>query len=83
MDQVDSRGGFDMLDEAPVDGLAAQDAALGIHHVSIFNIIGEKVFENVADGDAVSYDFSGFEKGLYLIRIETKKEILTEFVTVM
>ncbi len=57
--------------------------AENIQHVAIFNLIGEKVFESVAHGDAVSYDFSGFEKGLYLIRIETKNDILTKFVTVM
>ncbi len=57
--------------------------AESIQHIAIYNLIGEKVFESVAHGDAVSYDFSGFEKGLYLIRIETKNDILTEFVTVM
>jgi hypothetical protein len=57
--------------------------AVSIHHVSIYNILGEKVFESAASGDDYEVDLGGMEKGLYLIRIETKKEILTEFVTVM
>ena len=52
-------------------------------HISIYSLLGEKVFESAATGDVFNYDFSGLEKGLYLIRIETKNEILTKFVTVM
>lgn len=66
----------------PTQGRVTIEAE-NIQHVAIFNLIGEKVFESVANGDAFSYDFSGFEKGLYLIRIETKNGILTKFVTVM
>jgi hypothetical protein len=66
----------------PTQGSVTIEAE-NIQHVAIFNLIGEKVFESVARGDAFSYDFSGFEKGLYLIRIETKNDILTKFVTVM
>lgn len=66
----------------PTQGRVTIEAE-NIQHVAIFNLIGEKVFESVAHGDVFSYDFSGFEKGLYLIRIETKNDILTEFVTVM
>ena len=66
----------------PTQGRVTIEAE-SIQHVAIFNLIGEKVFESVAHGDVFSYDFSGFEKGLYLIRIETKNDILTKFVTVM
>ena len=66
----------------PTQGSVTIEAE-NIQHVAIFNLIGEKVFESVAHGDAVSCDFSGFEKGLYLIRIETKNDILTKTVTVM
>lgn len=52
-------------------------------HISIYSLLGEKVFESAATGDVFNYDFSGLEKGLYLIRIETKNEILTKFVTMM
>lgn len=52
-------------------------------HISIYSLLGEKVFESAATGDVFNYDFSGLEKGLYLIRIETKTNILTKFVSVM
>ena len=66
----------------PTQGRVTIEAE-NIHHISIYNLLGEKVLESAANGDVFNYDFSGFEKGLYLIRIETKKEILTKFVTVM
>lgn len=66
----------------PTQGCVTIEAE-NIQHIAIFNLIGENVFESVTHCDAVSYDFSGFEKGLYLIRIETKNDILTKFVTVM
>lgn len=66
----------------PTQGRVTIEAE-NIRYLSIYNLIGEKVFESVAHGDAFSYDFSGFEKGLYLIRIETKNDILTKTVNVM
>ncbi|MBP5797372.1 MAG: leucine-rich repeat domain-containing protein [Bacteroidales bacterium] len=66
----------------PTQGRVTIEAE-GIHHVSIYNALGQLVFDRAVDGDVVNQDFSGFEKGLYLIRIETKNDILTKFVTVM
>lgn len=66
----------------PTQGQVTIEAE-SIHHVSIYNLLGEKVLESAASGDDYEVDLGGMEKGLYLIRIETKKEILTEFVTVM
>lgn len=66
----------------PTQGRVTIEAE-SIHHVSIYNLLGEKVLESAASGDDYEVDLGGMEKGLYLIRIETKKEILTEFVTVM
>ena len=66
----------------PTQGQVTIEAE-NIRYIAIYNILGEKMYESAVSGDAFNYDFSGFEKGLYLIRIETKKEILTEFVTVM
>ena len=57
--------------------------AKNLRHISIYNLIGEKVFENAAYGDAFDYDFSGLGKGMYLIQIETNKEILKKIVSVM
>ena len=52
-------------------------------HVSIYNLIGEKVFESAVVGDAFEFDFGGLEKGLYVIQIATAKENLTKTVTLM
>ncbi|MBR4146574.1 MAG: leucine-rich repeat domain-containing protein [Bacteroidales bacterium] len=54
-----------------------------INYVSVYNLIGEKVFESVAGGDAFEIDLGGMEKGLYVIQIATAKEILTKTITVM
>ena len=56
--------------------------AESIQNVSIFNTLGQKVFENSADGDVFEYDFSHQSAGLYLIKVETEKGIETRRVTV-
>ena len=56
--------------------------AENIKNVSIFNVLGEKIFESSADGDAFEYDFSNQSSGLYLIKVETVKGIETRRVTV-
>ena len=57
--------------------------AENIHQVSIYNLIGEKLLEDVINGGVVEVDLVGFSKGLYLIRVATEKGILTKKVTVM
>ena len=53
-----------------------------IQKVTIFNTLGQKVFEGSADGDAFEYDFSNQSAGLYLIKVETAKGVETKRVTV-
>ncbi|MBR6092081.1 MAG: leucine-rich repeat domain-containing protein [Bacteroidales bacterium] len=53
-----------------------------IQSVSIYSMLGEKMFENAVNGDSFNYDFSGNEKGVYLIRIETPEGVATKKVTV-
>ena len=53
-----------------------------IQSITIFNILGEKVFENSADGDVFEYDFSHQSAGMYLIKVETAKGIETTRITV-
>lgn len=45
--------------------------AENLQNVSIFNLLGEKVFVSPAHGDAFEYDFGHFGTGLYLIKVET------------
>ena len=66
----------------PTQGRVTIEAE-NIRYIAIFNILGEKVYESTVSSDDYEVDFGGMERGLYLIRIETKNEILTEFVTVM
>ena len=49
-----------------------------INRVSVYNLIGEKVFESVASGDAFEMNLGGLEKGLYVIRIATANGLLTK-----
>jgi hypothetical protein len=56
--------------------------AEGIQSVSIFNVLGEKVFECSVDGNAFEYDFSSQKVGMYLIKVETAKGVETTRITV-
>ena len=54
----------------------------GIQSITIFNVLGEKVFENSTDSDVFEYDFSHQSAGVYLIKVETTKSVETTRVTV-
>ncbi len=56
--------------------------AEGIQSISVFNLLGEKVFENSANGDNFEYDFSHQTAGMYFIKVETANGIETVKVTV-
>ena len=56
--------------------------AEGIQSISIFNILGEKIFEGSANSDAFEYDFSHQSAGMYLIKVETAKGVEIMKVTV-
>lgn len=57
--------------------------AENIQNVSIYNMLGEMVLDSEASGDTFEYDFSNNESGVYLVRIETAKGIVTKRITVM
>lgn len=50
--------------------------------ISIYNVLGEKLFEASAAGNRFEYDFSPHEVGIYLVRIQTKKGMATKQVMV-
>ena len=54
-----------------------------IKSISIFNILGEKVFGSDADGDVFEYDFSQQKAGTYFIKVVTAKGVETKQVTVL
>ena len=51
-----------------------------LRHISVFNMIGQQIFNGLANGDEFEIDFSGHEPGVYLIRIETANGITTKRV---
>lgn len=56
--------------------------AENIQNISIYNMLGEMVYESAATGNAFEYDFSNNESGVYLVRIETAQGVVTKRVTV-
>ena len=65
----------------PTQGMITIEAE-DIKSVSVFNVLGEKVFEGSAHGDVFEYDFSHQSAGLYFVKVETAKGIETMRVTV-
>ena len=65
----------------PTNGKVRIEAE-GLQSISIFNMLGEKVFECPAHGDVFDYDFSQQKAGIYFIKVETKKGTETMKVTV-
>ena len=57
--------------------------AENIQNISIYNMLGEMVFESAASGDSFEYDFSNNESGVYLVRVKTAQGVVTKRVTVM
>ena len=56
--------------------------AENIEALSVYNILGEKVFEASASGNSYEYDFSPQAAGVYFVRIKTEKGIITKRVMV-
>ena len=65
----------------PTEGMTKIEAE-NMKNISIFNMLGERVFEGSANGDIFDYDFSHQKAGMYFIKVETIKGIETTKVTV-
>ncbi len=65
----------------PTNGMIKVEAE-NMKNISIFNMLGEKVFESSANGDTFEYDFSHQGAGMYFIKVETSKGIETMKVTI-
>ena len=59
-----------------------QIEAENIEAINIYNMLGERLFETSASGNDVVYDFSPYEAGVYIVKIQTKKGLLTKRVLV-
>ncbi len=56
--------------------------AEGIKTITITNLLGQTIYEGKASENEFSYNFSGQEAGVYLIRIETARGVVTKRVVV-
>jgi hypothetical protein len=65
----------------PTEGMTKIETQ-NMKNISIFNMLGEKVFECSANGDTFEYDFSRQGAGVYFIKVENVKGIETMKVTV-
>ena len=66
----------------PTKGLVKIEAE-NIKNVSVYNSLGQIIFENAANSDVFEYDFSGQEAGVYFIKVETINGVDTKRVTVL
>lgn len=65
----------------PTEGMTKIEAE-NMKNISIFNMLGERVFEGSAYGDVFEYDFRLQGAGVYFIKVETTKGTETMKVTV-
>ena len=65
----------------PTSGIVRIEAE-NIRNISIYNVLGELLYNSPVSGDVFEYDFSNYESGVYLVRIETSKGIITKRVMV-
>ena len=65
----------------PTQGVVKIEAE-GIKSISIYNDLGQLVFESAANGNVFDYDFSGQEAGVYFIKVEATKGVASKRVIV-
>ena len=65
----------------PTSGILTVEAE-NMEGISIYNMLGEKLFEASASGNNFEFDFSPFEVGVYFVRIQTKEGMMTKRVMV-
>ncbi len=65
----------------PTNGHVTIEAS-NLRYISIFNTLGQQVYNGPAYGDVFEYDFGGYEAGIYLIQIETAGGVETKRVVV-
>jgi len=64
----------------PTEGLLNIEGQ-GTMHITVSNLLGQTLQETTAQGNT-TLDLSGFEAGIYFIRIETESEMMVRKVTV-
>ena len=55
----------------------------GLSHVTVFNTLGQKVYEMDCQGDSVDINLSNAETGIYVVRVSTVNGDVTKRITVI
>ncbi len=57
--------------------------AADMNHVSVFNTLGQMVYEANCEGDSVEINLNNVETGIYMVRVATQKGMVTKRITVI
>ena len=55
----------------------------GMNHVSVYNLMGQKVYEMGCQDDSVDINLSQAESGVYMVRISTESGEVTKRITII
>ena len=55
----------------------------GLSLVTVFNTVGQKVYETNCQGNSVDINLSNVETGIYVVRVTTEQGIVTKRITVI
>jgi hypothetical protein len=54
-----------------------------MNHISVYNLVGQKVYEMECQGNSVDINLSNAETGIYMVRISTANGEVTKRITVI
>ena len=83
-------GDYDAVSETQIEACVAPNPtqgnvtvkADGMKQITVFNTLGQKVFNIAVDADQVALDLGQFEAGVYFLRIETENGFAVQRVVV-
>lgn len=55
----------------------------GMNHISVYNLVGQKVYEMECQGESVDINLNNAETGIYMVRIFTDNGEITKRITVI
>lgn len=56
---------------------------IGLNHVSVYNLMGQRVYEMECRGESVDINLSDVESGVYMVRVSTSNGEVTKRITVI
>jgi hypothetical protein len=55
----------------------------GLNHVTVFNTVGQMVYDMDCHGDSVDINLYNVETGVYMVRVATNQGVVTKRITVI